>query len=521
MKNKFISLDKPQIADIIAGFSVFLLALPLSLGIAKASEFPPIMGLWTAAVGGLIVGPIMGSKLSIKGPAAGLIVIVAGCVTEFGGGDLGWKMALGVIAVAGLIQILFGLLNFGKYVTFFPLSAVHGMLAAIGIIILSKQIPVLLNVDPALTKGLGPLELIAKLPVWLSLANLKAVAIGLPCLLFLLFYSKLPAAIKKIPAPIYVLAFSIPMALYLQLGTTNTYAMVKMENIVDKLDFNISFGGVSQIVLFIKYVVMFALVGSIESLLTVSAVDMMTPDQPKADTNKDLKALGFGNIISSVFGGLPMISEVARSTANVNAGAKSAWANIFHGALILIFSIFFVSYLELIPNTALAAMLIAVGFKLAHPREFKSTWQVGPEQLIIFLVTIFVTLYEDLLLGILAGIVTKFIIHLFNGASLKSLFSLDFHIENNENERLYKVEKSLSFSNLLKLKEDLEHTDHSQKAVVDLSSTNLVDHTCIECLYHLKEDFKSHGGHLEIVGLEDHRPLSKHKYASRVKKMAR
>ena len=164
--------------DAISGFIVFLLALPLSLGIAKASEFPPLMGLVTAIIGGLVVAFFAGSRLTIKGPAAGLIVIVAGAVTDFGGGEQGWHLALGAIVVAGIIQILFGVFKLGKMADFFPLSAIHGMLAAIGLIIIAKQIPVLLDVDPALAKGKGPLELLANIPNFILHLDPKATLIG-------------------------------------------------------------------------------------------------------------------------------------------------------------------------------------------------------------------------------------------------------------------------------------------------------------------------------------------------------
>ena len=163
--------------DAISGFIVFLLALPLSLGIAKASDFPPIMGLITAIIGGIVVSFFMGSRLTIKGPAAGLIVIVAGAVAEFGQGnnELGWKLALGAMVVAGIIQILFGVLKLGKLADFFPLSAIHGMLAAIGIIIIAKQIPVLLNDDPTLAKGMGPIELLLTIPKFIVNLDTKSV----------------------------------------------------------------------------------------------------------------------------------------------------------------------------------------------------------------------------------------------------------------------------------------------------------------------------------------------------------
>ena len=201
-------------SDAISGFIVFLLALPLSLGIAKASEFPPIMGLITAIIGGLLVSLISGSRLTIKGPAAGLIVIVAGAVAEFGQGDnvLGWKLALGAMVVAGFVQILFGVLKLGKLADFFPLSAIHGMLAAIGIIIIAKQIPVLLNDNPLLAKGKGPLELLANIPNFIMNLDYKASIIGIVSLSIMLGWPYIKNRyIKMFPAPLVVLFFAIPI----------------------------------------------------------------------------------------------------------------------------------------------------------------------------------------------------------------------------------------------------------------------------------------------------------------------
>ena len=169
---------------------------------------------------------------------------------------------------------------------------------------------------------------------------------------------------------------------------------------------------------------MFALVGSLESLLTVKAIDLSDPWKRKSDNNKDLIAIGIGNAITSVLGGLPMISEVARSSANVAQGAKTRWANFFHGFFILVFVLVASRYIEMIPNAALAAMLISVGIRLSHPKEFIHTFNIGKEQLAIFIVTIVVTLLEDLLIGIAAGMLLKIIIHLVNGAPLSSLFKV-------------------------------------------------------------------------------------------------
>jgi len=198
-------------SDAIAGFIVFLLALPLSLGIAKASEFPPIMGLITAIVGGMVVSMIAGSKLTIKGPAAGLIVIVAGSVTDFGSGETGWHLALGAMFVASVIQILFGVFKFGKLADFFPLPAIHGMLAAIGIIIIAKQLPVMLNVDPKLLAGKDPLSILASIPDIISHFDPRGTLIGVISLAIMMGWPYLKKySIGIIPAPLLVLLIAVP-----------------------------------------------------------------------------------------------------------------------------------------------------------------------------------------------------------------------------------------------------------------------------------------------------------------------
>lgn len=505
--------------DASSGLIVFLLALPLSLGIAKASEFPPLMGLITAIIGGMVVSLFAGSRLTIKGPAAGLIVIVAGAVTEFGGGETGWKLALGAMVVAGLIQILFGLFKLGRLADFFPLSAIHGMLAAIGIIIIAKQIPVLLDVNPALAKGKGPLELIAKVPYFLSVLDWKATLIGVISLIIMMGWPLVKQPfLKKIPAPLLVLLVAIPAELLMDFQHTEPpYALVHIGNLMDNIKVNVDFSGIAQSGLFIKYVIMFALVGTLESLLTVKAIDMLDPYKRKSDANRDLLAVGIGNTLAAVLGGLPMISEVARSSSNVNNGAKTRWANFFHGFFMLAFVLMATRYIEMIPNTALAAMLITVGIKLAHPREFAHIFNIGKEQLAIFLVTIFFTLYEDLLVGIAAGMALKIIIHVINGAPISSLFGAPASVSFEGNHYLVELEKSALFTNYLGLKNKLEAIPQGMQVTIDLSKTKLVDHSVMENLHHFERDYTAEGGTVKILGLDDHKPLSNHKLAARKK----
>lgn len=517
--NAFKELSKHYAADASSGFTVFLLALPLSLGIAKASEFPPIMGLVTAIIGGIVVSFFMGSKLSIKGPAAGLIVIVAGAVNDFGGGDLGWKLALGTICVAGLIQVIFGLLKLGRLVDFFPLSSIHGMLAAIGIIIVAKQIPILLNTPTALSAGKGPLALLATIPSFIANLDLKSTIIGLIGLCLMLFWPLLKVKwLEIIPAPLVVLLFAIPAQQYISLGGVDVpNSLVQIGSITESIAFNIDFSGWSQTVIFLKYVAMFAIVGSLESLLTVKAVDIMDPEKRKSDTNKDLIATGIGNMLASIIGGLPMISEVARSSANVSNGAKTQWSNFFHGFFILGFLLLGASIIELIPNTALAAMLITVGIQLAHPRKFIQIFKIGKLRFLVFMTTIIFTLYQDLLVGIAAGIAVKMTIHLFNGTPITSFFKAPTKVSFSGNKYLVEIDKSAIFSNYLGIKRKLDSIPIGFDVTIDLSKTQLVDDSVMENLYNFEEEFKSTGGTVSIIGLDAHKPSSDHRLAARKK----
>ena len=516
-KDGWAGFKENFVTDATAGFVVFLLAMPLSLGIAKASDFPPIMGLVTAIIGGILVSLISGSRLTIKGPAAGLIVVVAGAVSAFGGGELGWKLALGAMVVAGLVQVLFGVLKFGKLVDIFPLSAIHGMLAAIGIIIIIKQIPVFLDVDPELYKGLSTVSMITSLPTFLSNFDPKATLIGVYSLAIMLGWPYLKEfTLGKIPAPLMVLIVAIPSELAMDFAHTEPpYALLHIGDFIQSLSLNVDFSGVFKAGVFIKYVIMFALVGSLESLLTVKAIDLVDPYKRKSNTNKDLIAVGFGNMVSAFLGGLPMISEVARSSANVNQGAKTRWANFFHGVFLLAFVLLATPVIEMIPNAALAAMLISVGIKLAHPKEFVHTFKIGKEQLAIFLVTIFFTLVEDLLVGIAAGVVLKMIIHLANGTPISSFLNAPTVVSFHGNHYLVEIDKSAIFSNYLGIKRKLEEIPFGFQVTIDLKNTKLVDHSVMENLHRFQEAYQETGGSVAIVGLDNHKPVSNHVLAAR------
>ena len=499
-------------ADAISGFLVFLLALPLSLGIAKASDFPAIFGIVSAIIGGVLVSFFAGSRLTIKGPAAGLIVICSGAVSVFGGGEIGWSMALGAIVVAGAFQIGFGLLKLGKLADFFPGAAIHGMLAAIGIIIMSKQIHVLLGIDPKTLKGLEPLELLAKIPSSIVNENAHLTEIGLACLAILILFSFVKhQKIKKIPAPLIVLFVAVPLGLFLDIQhepVIMKYALVTIGSIFDVYKdgfFKVSFMGIYENSgQFMMYVVLFALIGSLESLLTAKAIDGIDPYRRKSDFNKDLVAVGIGNTLAGLIGGLPMISEVARSSANVGNGAVTRWANFFHGVFLLLAVLLAVPLIEMIPNAALAAMLIFVGFKLAHPKEFIHMWHIGKEQFILFVVTVIVTLATDLLIGVGVGILLELLFNMLFGLKLKDLFKVKLSKTIADSTINLKLESGMSFSNLLSLKYQLDAIPNNLNICFDVSDAPLVDHTSLVLLEQYKLLKKTSGYKLDVIGMDNH-----------------
>jgi MFS superfamily sulfate permease-like transporter len=525
--------------DALSGFLVFLLALPLSLGIAKASDFPAIFGLVTAIIGGVVVSFFAGSRLTIKGPAAGLIAICGGAIAAFGGGDTGWHLALGAIVVAGIVQVLFGVFKLGKLADFFSGAAIHGMLAAIGIIIMSKQIHTLLGIDPKMLKGKEPLELLAMIPESIMHENAHIAEIGIACLLILIGMSFVKhQKIKKIPAPLIVLIVAIPMGIWLHIktdGAISNFSLVKIGSISESFTSGFTMKGdfISRGVLnadfsalsshmgdFIMYVILFALIGSLESLLTAKAIDGLDPYKRKSDFNKDLIAVGIGNTFSGLIGGIPMISEVARSSANVSNGAKTRWANFFHGLFLLLAVLVAVPIIEMIPNAALAAMLTFVGFKLAHPKEFMHMWHVGKEQFMVFTVTVVVTLATDLLVGVGTGIVLEIIVNLINGASVKSLFKSDVTITNiTENDITLTVNNGLVFSNILGFKKIFATLPKGKHVTIDVSHAEIVDHTSILTLNGLVEDYKFDGGTIQVNGFDHHKQLGHDGTSTRVLKL--
>ena len=514
-------------ADAISGFMVFLIALPLSLGISKASGFPPIAGIYTAIIGGIIVSFFSGSNLTIKGPAAGLIVIALGCFEEFEHAfpGHGYKLALAVVVVSGLLQIILGLIRSGFFVDLMPSAAIHGMLASIGIIIASKQIHIALGVKPT---GKEPLELLEEIPHSITHMNPELAFIGVVSILTLFILPKIKNRyVKMIPGPLLVILFAIPLGLFFELNHDHNYEFISIfhinpADVLVKLPASFTAGithpDFSQLLnpISIKYTIMFLLVGSIEALLATKAIDILDPLKRKSNLNKDLIALGIGNTIAGFIGGLPMICEIVRSSSNINNGAKTQWSNFFHGFFLLCAILFIAPIIQLIPNAALAAMLIFTGYRLASPDEFRKTFKIGPDQLLIFASTIIVTIATDLLVGIGFGILIKFLQHIFFGAPVKSMFKASMTTEKtSENNYLVKLKDAAVFTNFLGFKKQFNQIQKNAHVELDMNEVVIMDHTFMEHLHEFEEDFSQEGGHITLKGMDHLTPYSDHPLSAR------
>ena len=521
-------------ADMLSGFLVFLIALPLCLGISLACGYPAISGIFTAIIGGILATFFSNSELTIKGPAAGLIVIAIGCVMEFGftGGEdpaadfQAYRLALGVGVAAGMVQILFGVFRAGILGEFFPTSAVHGLLTAIGVIIMAKQFPVVLGLS---SEG-KPLELLANIPHFIMNMNPLVGLIGLIGLIVMFSFPLIKnPRLKLIPAPMIVLVVTVPLGMYLNFGQEQTYSfsgqdyplgknflVAVPENMFRALTFP-DFSGLGTSI-GIKYVVMFALIGSIESLLSAKAIDKIDPWKRKTNHDQDMLAVGVGNTLAAFVGGLPMISEIVRSKANIDNGARTRFANMFHGLFLLLFVALLPGLINQIPLAALGAMLVFTGFRLASPQEFIRLWHVGREQFIIFVSTVIGVLATDLLMGIAIGICVNFVVHLKNGAPLRSLLKTQVNVERREEGGVtVQVKDAAIFSTWIGLKKKLESLMKEPKVVLDLSQTFLVDHTVMAKLQEMERVFQEKGSTLVIAGLDEHQRLSNHPAAARKK----
>lgn len=476
--------------DIVAGFIVFLIALPLSIGIALAAGIPASAGILSAIIGGIIGTLITGTHVTISGPAAGLIVVIGGSVVSLGGGDLllGFKRTLAATIIAGALQVLVGLFKLGKLTFLAPSSVVHGMLAAIGTIIMIKQLPVLLGVKASAKSLLG---LIAELPSLIMHNDLPVLFIGGVCFIVLVLWKYVPEKVSKLlPGPLVAVAIGLGMSALLGMGhahnvnwLNHSYGLgpeflVHVPKSIKELFIFPTFDIIFSTESLISAVTIF-IVGSLESLLSAYAIDKLDPYKRVSNLDYDMIGKGITNMCCGALGAYPIITEIVRSSANLTNGAKTKWANFFHGVFILVFVALLPGLINAIPLSALAAILILVGFNLAHPKNFLQVWHHGKDQFFLFTLTLVVTIVEDLLVGIAVGIIAKLILHFVRGVGVKELFSPKLSVENSNGNVQLKLDSNTVFLGYFKVKEAIKDIDKTTEVEI-VTNGHYVDFTISE-----------------------------------------
>jgi len=518
--------------NIFSGFVVSLIALPLGLGLAIASEAPPIAGIIAAIAGGMVVSLLGGSHLTITGPGNGLVIVILSAIVGMGEGDLyqGYLYTLAAIMLSGLLLFIFGVFRLGALSEFFPTTALQGMLAAIGVGILAKQFHVMLGFTDVKGNTINQLVLIPN-----SIKNLLsnpssdiilASAIGVLSLAFLFLYARVRNSVfQLIPAPMWVVIASIGVMYYydLVLKTPEVLGSNLMITLPDNLMASLPSPDFGKILTsdFMGYTLSITLVAVIESLLSIKAVDKLDPLKRRSNINKDLRALGIATGVSGFFGGLNVVTVIARSSVNVNNGGNNRSANFFHAAFLVVFILLFAKQIQKIPMPALAAILVYTGYRLATPENLLRIYKVGKEQAIIFLTTLVATLMTSLTTGILLGILTTLLVHIVLNKS-GVLFSRNWlkpnvlmYLEEETGNYYVSVKNFCSFLNFFKLKAKLDEIPPSAHAIIDFSLCEFVDHTVMEGLNDYSRSFSRQGGFFEIIGLDVHEAKTEHPFAIR------
>lgn len=532
--------------DLLAGLQVALVSLPLSLGIAIASGAPPVTGVISAIIAGLIFPFLGGAYVTISGPAAGLAPALLAGMIMLGGGDLaaGYPLLLVAICLTGLLQIALSLFNAGRFALFLPVTVVEGMLAAIGIMIIVKQIPALLGDFVAPAKSM--LVTIAKLPDSFLRIDPAIAVIGGVCL-FLMFYLNRAhhAWLRRIPAPLFVAGIGIGLGYLLQLDAK--YLIAMPHNIIEHGITLPAFGAVWNNTglwwSILLVVITLTLIDGIESLATISAVDKIDPYQRKSDPNVTLRAMGVSNSLSSIFGGLTIIPGGVKSRVNIDAGGRTLWANFYNAVFLIVFLFLAKDLIARIPLAAIGAILVYVGWRLCEIRVFSRTFAIGRDQILIFVATIAAILVTDLLFGILIGVAAKIALHVYlltpsfravltgrltftqsfkllwgNFAGLFRNPVIKVKIDEHAALPHYRISLgSIVCFNLLPLDKLLQAIPAGAGITLAVTeSGRIIDHTAMEYLHQFHEECLHAGQPFEILGLDNFYQFTSHSLSARM-----
>jgi len=501
--------------DAPAGLVVFLVALPLCLGISLASGAPLLAGMVAGIVGGLLVSVLSGSAVSVSGPAAGLTVVMLSAIATLGS----WPAVLAATVVAGAIQVLLGVARAGIIALYFPAAVIRGMLAAIGIILILKQLPHFVGADTDYFEDMDFLQFnglntFSALGPALAHISPGSVLIGAVSLGLLLLWSTAPvqrqAWSRLVPGALVVVVVAVGLNYLLQRGAP---AWQVLPQHLVKLPVISSLGQLAGAMTFpdfealrrpATYGVAFtiAIVASLETLLSVEAVDNLDPHKRHTPPNRELLAQGAGNLLSGLLGGLPLTAVIVRSSANIAAGGQTKLAAFIHGVLLLSSLLFLGAVLNMIPLAALAAVLLLVGFKLTKPALYRQQWRLGWAQFGPFIITIVAVLFTDLLKGVSIGLVLGFFFILKDNAKAGSYLRHDHAAEDADDGTLHlRLPEHVSFLNKASIVTTLEQLPTGSRVVLDGTRSDVIDQDVLEAIEAFRQAAPARGIALELRGI--------------------
>jgi MFS superfamily sulfate permease-like transporter len=489
--------------DLAAGLSVFLVALPLCLGIALASGAPLYAGLLSGMIGGIIVGSISASPLAVSGPAAGLTTLVAASILTLGN----YQFFLLTIIIAGTFQVILGGLKLGAIASYFPSAVIKGMLAAIGIMLIAKQIPLAIgyNKPDFWTSGLPNLFASGNVVAFrhhVSTASLIITFLSL--LLLVLTRQSFAKRLNLIPAPLLVVVMGILYVLFFR-NSSSTLALKtnQLVNIPANIFSNISFPEFSRLFSdpqIWKDGIIIGLLATLETLLCIEAVDKLDRHNRITPVNRELIAQGIGNMACGLLGAIPLTAVVVRGAANVDAGARTKMSAITHGVLLLLAVVLIPFVLNMIPFATLSAILLITGYNLTQPKLYKNMFSLGWKQFLPFMLTIVIILATDLLIGVSIGLLLSvyFIIQNNFRAEYKIIKTTVHGIET----KLIKLNSNVTFLNKVKLKNVLDEVAAGSVLTIDGSSCNFIDYDILEIISEFENKAKDRHITFYTIGIE-------------------
>ena len=511
-KNTFFDISKYFASanlkkDLPSSIVVFLVALPLCLGIALASGAPLFAGVLTGIIGGIVVSAISGSQLSVSGPAAGLTVIVFGAIASLGS----YETFLLAVVLAGVLQIIFGFLKAGIIANYFPSSVIEGMLAAIGIILILKQLPHAVGFDSDFEGDESFFQAdhentFTALAAASNMISYGAVIISVLSLFIMIYWPKIKK-MSAIPAPVLVVALGIILTILFQ-NSSLSLSQAQLVNIPVVNSFSeftglFSFPDFSQISNQAVWTVAFtiAIVASIETLLSIEAVDKIDTLKRVSPTNRELLAQGVGNMTSGMLGGLPMTSVIVRSSVNVNSGGRTKMSAIYHGFCLLLSLLFIPFLLNKIPLACLAAILLVTGYKLANISLFKKMWRNGKDQFIPFVVTVIAIVFTDLLKGVAIGMLVG--VFYILRTNLRNPYFFKF--EENDGKKVIRIKlaQEVSFLNKAAIQYTLTNLPSESDIIIDGTDSMYIDRDVLEIIHNFKHNAFSKGTIVQIVNIRD------------------